>query len=499
MINPSQDSVGSLVPCRRRVFSESDESNRELASLLTDQSIATLFEARVAAHPQKIALQTHEREFTYSEINEAANGLASGLLKHVGGRSGPVAIWLEDGFAVATSLLATWKAGKAFLAGNLQAPDAYNRTIFSVAAPVVIVAEERFRVQVEQLVPPDTVVLIWEEIRANPSSENPNIVVPPEALLRIVFTSGSTGVPKGVEHDQQGMLREAHAAMAGAYYRSDDRFLQLSSLSHVNGSDWLFYVFMMGATLSYYPLRLRGVEGLEQWVAEKQITRFVTVPTVFRHFVRLSQVTRQSLASVLIVHLGGEPVRPDDVRRFKALFPAGAKLIANIGSTEAGSFARCIFNQDTPIPEKSLPLGRAHPGIVIQLWDEFENRVSDGSTGEIVVGSRGVARGYFQQPDLTARVFRQDASAPRLRWFKTGDLAWYDGDGILHSAGRKDRQVKIRGHRVELPEIEAVIADHPMIDNVVVKAWLDESQGTRLVAYYSSSGSVVVTGSTLLS
>ena len=334
-----------------------------LRELREETSIAEIFERRVAEHPDKTALQTPDQEFTYGEVNGWANRVAHRLCREVGSREGPVALWLEDALAISASLMGIWKAGRAFISGNFQAPDAYNREIFAFAQPVIILTTHALKDQVMSIVPEATRILCWEDLATETDEENLALNVSPDAVLRLVFTSGSSGVPKGVEHDQQCMLHEAYSAMAGAHYCVDDRFLQVSSLSHVNGSDWLFYVFMMGATLSCYPLRSWGVERLGDWVEEKRITRFVSVPTVFRHFVRLPSVSPERIRSIRVVHLGGEPVRPDDLRRFQSLFNSDAKLIANIGSTEGGSFARCIFKTTTPVPEKLLPLGRAHPGI----------------------------------------------------------------------------------------------------------------------------------------
>jgi amino acid adenylation domain-containing protein len=460
-------------------------TQRVLEELRDDLSIAAIFERRVAEHPAKIALQTPESEFTYQQVNGWANRVAHRLHREHSGGNGLVALWLDDTLAISASLMGIWKAGRTFVPGNFQAPDAYNQELFALVQPAVVLTSRALRAQVASFVPDETPILCWEDLAGELAEENLGLKISPEAVLRIVFTSGSTGGPKGVEHDQQGMMHEAYSAMAGAGYRVDDRFLQLSSLSHVNGSDWLFYVFMMGATLSCYPLQSWGVERLGNWVAEKRITRFVSVPTVFRHFVRLPHVSREQVRSVRVVHLGGEPVRPDDLRRFQSLFDPGAKLIANIGSTEGGSFARCIFETNTPVPEKLLPLGEAHPGIHLEIWNELEREVSPGTIGEIVVCSRGVARGYFAQPALTQSVFRPAPILSQRRRFKTGDLGWFDETGRLFSAGRRDRQVKIRGHRVELREIEDRLAEFPGISNVAVGAWSNGDAITQLVAYFS--------------
>ena len=133
----------------------------------------------------------------------------------------------------------------------------------------------------------------------------------------------------------------------------------------------------------------------------------------------------------------------------------------------------------------------------MEIWDEAEREVAVGEVGEIVVCSRGVARGYFNQPELTQAVFRSDPTQPGQRQFKTGDLGWFDEQGLLHSAGRRDRQVKIRGHRVELREIEDRIAEFPGVANVAVGAWSGDDATTRLVANFSVEPGTTVTETSL--
>lgn len=460
----------------------------ELAELQSAASLAGLIERRVRTHPDRTALQTPDRDWTYREVNESANAVAHSLLAIEPDRKERIMLWLDEPRAVACAVLASLKAGWCFFARQPQAPEAYNQALVERVKPRVILTSRPQSKVVADLADDDVEVLAVDELLNRPQSENPQVTTTGHTVLRLVFTSGSTGNPKGVVHDQQCMLHEAFSAIAGAHYSAEERLLQMSSMAHVNGSDWLIYMLVLGGTLSCFPLRELGLEKLADWVARKRITRFVAVPSVYRRFLEQAGLQPDHLSSVRVVHLGGEPVRPEDVREFRKWFPADAKLIGNIGSTEGGSFARRVFSADSELPQQKVALGRPHPGLQIELWDEVGRPVGPGGWGEIVIRSRGVAQGYLDDPEATLAQFAVESANEGWRRFRTGDLAEWGDDGQLYSRGRIDHQVQINGQRVEPLELEMMAAEHPELVGVAVKAWPDPATGMRLTLYFVRRG-----------
>jgi acyl-coenzyme A synthetase/AMP-(fatty) acid ligase/thioesterase domain-containing protein len=413
----------------------------------------------------------------------------------VGSTGGRFVLWLQDAFAETTSVLAAWKAGGAFIPLDSRAPLEFNLGIIKAVDPHAIIVDPTHLA----LLPPawrdDAYkVLVWTNEHDPNQTKNLNLDIPPDTIARIVFTSGSTGKPKGVEHDQRGMLYRAATSIAGADFQAEECQLNLSPLAHVTGSTVLLNTLLIGGTLSCYPLREWGLERMAEWIARHQVTRFATVPTVFRRFMRLRDLPTAQLKSIRTVYLGAESTRWTDVALFRQFFSPGTKLITNIGSTETGPTVRYDVPADEALDEGTVPLGMPYPDIELRLLDEDGHEVPPGEVGEITIRSRGIACGYFGQPEQSAQLFPVDLHDASVRQFKTGDMGRFDVRQRLIYAGRRDRQLKIHGHRVELDYIAAVLRQHPDIEEVDVRTWPDHRNGVLIAAYFSTAHSVPLDG-----
>ena len=461
-----------------------------VAALDPGRSIASHIEDRVQTHPDRIALQTPSGNLTYQEVNNAANRVAHELHDRIGHIGERVIIWLQDPLAETASVLAIWKAGSAFVPLDTKAPLEFNLAIINVVQPHVIIVDREHLALL-----PDTWrhhpanTICWDDLDPALPSENLDLAIPPETIARIVFTSGSTGKPKGVEHDQRGMLYRAATSIAGADFQAGECQLNLSPLAHVTGSTVLLNTFLIGGTLSCYPLRQWGIERMANWIEQNHVTRFATVSTVFRRFMRSPGLSPDSLLSIRTVYLGAESTRWTDVALFRQFFGPQAKLICNIGSTETGPTARYEVSPEDPIMEGAVPLGIPYPDIELQLLDADGAPVAAGDVGEITIRSRGIACGYFAEPARTAKSFLVDPQDPTVRTFKTGDMGRFDSAQRLFYAGRRDRQIKINGHRIELDYIASVLRQHPAIEEADVRTWLDPLQRPQIAAYFTTSDS----------
>ncbi len=464
-----------------------------VAALDPLRSIAWHVEERVRTHPDRVALQTPSGNRTYAAVNTTANALAHQLHQRVGSTGGRFVLWLQDAFAETTSVLAAWKAGGAFIPLDSRAPLEFNLGIIKVVDPHLIIVDPAHLA----LLPPEwrddtSRVLVWAEGKAPTQTKNLNLDIPPETIARIVFTSGSTGNPKGVEHDQRGMLYRAATSIAGADFQAGECQLNLSPLAHVTGSTVLLNTLLIGGTLSCYPLREWGLERMAEWIDRHQVTRFATVPTVFRRFMRLRDLPADQLKSIRTVYLGAESTRWTDVALFRQFFSPRTKLITNIGSTETGPTVRYDVPAEDALDEGTVPLGIPYPDIELRLLDEDGHEVPPGEVGEITIRSRGIACGYFRQPERSAQLFPVDPHDPSVRQFTTGDMGRFDAKQRLIYAGRRDRQVKINGHRIELDFIASVLRQHPDIEEADVRTWPDPHNGVLIAAYFSTARSVAL-------
>ncbi|GAB5559777.1 MAG: hypothetical protein SynsKO_14240 [Synoicihabitans sp.] len=470
-----------------------------MGTLNPSKSIAWHIEQRVKTHPDRVALQVPAQDYSYAEVDRVANAVARRIHQQANQSNPRVMIWLQDPLQETTGVLATWKAGGAFVPLDAQAPFEFNLEIIHLVKPAVILVDRHVFVQLMAHAPDQAEsVFCWDEVDLSLEHEALSVSTPPEALARIVFTSGSTGKPKGVIHDHQGMLHRAATSIAGADFQAGDCQLNLSPLSHVTGSTVLLNTLLIGGTVSCYPLRQHGVGAMAAWIESKQVTRLATVPTVFRRFLQSPQLETSQLQSVRTVYLGADSTRWDDVALFRRFFPPETNLICNIGSTETGPIVRYFVPADAEITAGTVPLGLPYPDIELELRDEEGAIVGPGEVGEIVVRSRGIACGYFNDSEKTAERFYRDPQDPALRTFKTGDMARFDDDQRLIYAGRRDRMIKVKGHRVELDNIAAILRKHPAIAEADVRIWTDSSVEPQMAAYFVTRDSTTLEVPSLL-
>ena len=311
-----------------------------------------------------------------------------------------------------------------------------------------------------------------------------------ENLAYIVYTSGSTGKPRGVQLPHRGLVNH-HVAVTKLYgLQPGDRVLQFSSISFDISIEETFPTWVTGGTVVFRtdetPLAASGFLG---WVSEQKLS-VLSLPTAYWHEL-VHELTESSTASLpqtlRTVVVGGEKASSTAFADWLRVGRGRVRWINTYGPTETSIIATA-YEPKISDPEQipaSLPIGRPIANTQIYLLDSDLNPVPVGVEGELHIGGDGLARGYLNQPEKTAEKFIADpfSKYPGARLYKTGDLARYLPGGEIEFVGRRDFQVKIRGFRVELGEIEAVLATHPGIRDVVVVAKVDASGDKRLVAY----------------
>ncbi|MEM8495507.1 MAG: alpha/beta fold hydrolase [Planctomycetota bacterium] len=299
----------------------------------------------------------------------------------------------------------------------------------------------------------------------------------------ILFTSGSTGRPKGVLHTHRSAVHNYGRFVEHFALSTADRQSLVYPTSVYGGLRDVFNAALTGATLSHYPLREAGYAGLPEWLREQRCTIYGSVASVFRRFARTVDGPG-SFPDLRLIKLGGETIHPEDLRQFQRLFRDDCVLFAGLASTETGQSVFRPIRADERIDDSgTVPLGRPVEGVDVVLVDESRNPIEPGQVGEIAVRSRYLTEGYLGRDDLTDQVLQRDADHPELKTFYTGDLGLFDEQGRLHHRGRKDHQVKIRGNRVELAEVESALQAIPEVHDAAVIANTEDGGDTQLVGY----------------
>jgi amino acid adenylation domain-containing protein len=447
-----------------------------------------------ALGPERVAVQDERGEaWTYAGLESRANRLASFLIDHGVEKGDAVAVWAHRGAPLVQALLGTLEAGAAFLILDPAYPPARLLDYLRIARPTAWVG-------VPGAPPPppavqeavDALCRCRIELPAGlPEAGPPGVVVEPDDAACITFTSGSTGVPKGVV-GRHGALTHFHPWLGERFgLGADDRFGMLSALAHDPLQRDVLTPLWFGARIAVPDPDAIGTPGyLAAWARRERVTVLNLTPAMLE---LLLDAAGQELPDLRLAFVVGDLLRKSDVERLQRLAPA-VTCVNLYGATET---QRALSWFEAPRPagrlgKEVLLLGRGMEGCQLLVLDRAGRLAGVGELGEIHVRSRQLARGYLGDEELTAERFRPNPfiAVPEEgdRVYRTGDLGRYLPDGNVELAGRADFQVKLRGFRIELGEVEAALARFPGVRECVALVREDRPGERRLVAYLVMTG-----------
>ncbi|MCP2731317.1 amino acid adenylation domain-containing protein, partial [Symplocastrum sp. BBK-W-15] len=460
-------------------------------------SIHQLFELQVAKTPDAVALVFKNQEISYRELENRANQLAHYLQKLGVKPEVLVGICVERSLEMIVGLLGILKAGGAYVPLDPNYPTERLTYMVEDAQISLLLTQDKFQQQfsnpeVRQICLDRDWSIISQEIIENPVSE-----VRTENLAYVIYTSGSTGKPKGVMINHQSLVNFTQAAIDEYRITQCDRVLQFASISFDAAAEEIYPCLTSGGTLVLRTDEMLNSIGTFLKACQDKKLTVLDLPTAYWQQM-VSELTTTNLVLpdyLRLVIIGGERVLPESVKIWQESVGNYPQLMNTYGPTE-GTVVATIYPIKTEIAiKKEVPIGRAIANVQTYILDQNLQPLPIGIPGELHIGGTGLARGYFNRPELTAEKFipnpfekskvtLQKSKLDRL--YKTGDLARYLPDGNIEFIGRIDNQVKIRGFRIELGEIEAVLIQHPDIQETVVIAREDIPGDKRLVAYIVS-------------
>ena len=442
--------------------------------------IHQMFAERSACISAATALVYGPRKLSYGELNTRANQLAHYLRKLGIGPNVLVGLCLESPLDMIIGLLGILKAGGAYLPLDPSYPSERLSFMLKDSQAALLVTEQCLAAHLST----EGIASIFLDTAAAISAEHesaPAYEADIDDLAYVIYTSGSTGLPKGVMVTQRNLAHSTHARMS--YYQEPvERFLLLSSFSFDSSVAGIFWTLCQGGTL-FLPEHGVGRDpnGLKAAIFEYRISHLLCLPALYTEI--LAQAAAWQLASLCTVIVAGE-VCPTKIVDQHNMLAAQAKLFNEYGPTEGTVW--CAVYECKPHENRAqIPIGRAIPNTQVYLLDEDLQPVPAGAAGELYVGGPGVARGYLNRRELTAERFIADpySNEPGARLYKTGDLARLLDDGNIEFLGRLDQQVKLRGYRIEVGEISAVLESHEAVAEALIMAREDVPGDKRLVAY----------------
>ena len=467
---------------RNRIVVEWNDTDRDFPR---DHCIQELFEAQVEQTPDAVSVVFEDQQLSYQELNRRANQLAHYLQRLGVGPEVLVGVMVERSLEMIVAMLGILKAGGAYVPLDPSYPAARLAFMLEDAKVSLLIAQERTVSKVIET--PASVIVVdrdWHAI-ARESAGNPHRATKPMNLVYVVYTSGSTGQPKGVAVEHRQVTNYLHGILELLKLPRNASFATVSTIAADLGNTVVFTSLCGGGALHVISEERSGdADALNDYFSQHAIDCLKIVPS---HLAALQNGTRS--AQVLprkLLMLGGEASRLDWIESLRSLNP-GCVVMNHYGPTEAtvGVLTYRVEASAVFTELKNLPLGRPVFNTKIYLLDKHLKPVPVGVAGELHIGGLCLARGYLNHPELTAErfipnPFSQEAGA---RLYKSGDLARYLPDGNIEFLGRVDDQVKVRGFRVEPREIEAALEQHPGIMQVAALAARDQFGENRLVAY----------------
>jgi amino acid adenylation domain-containing protein len=448
----------------------------------SQQCIHELFEQQVEKTPNAVAVVFEDKQLTYQDLNKKANRLAHYLQKLGVGPEVLVGLYLERSVDVIVGLLGILKAGGAYLPLDPALPAEGLAFRLQDAKAAVLLTQARL---VESLPEHTTQVVCldtdWDTIAQQPDAK-PTTSVTPKNLIYVLYTSGSTGRPKGVAVEHRQLFNYLSSILEKLHPPSGVTFACVSTFAADLGNTVIFPSLCTGGCLHIISQeRATNPVALADYCRSHPIDYLKIVPSHLTALLAYSH-PEQILPRQCLV-LGGEAATWDLIEQIRQ--HAECRILNHYGPTET-TVGILTYPVELRNPQSAtVPLGRPLPNTQIYLLNEHGQPIPQGVQGEIYIGGNNLARGYLNQPTLTAQKFIPNpfSDVPRARLYKTGDLARYLPDGNIEFLGRSDYQVKIRGFRIELGEIEATLGEHSAVQQALVIATEDVPGDKRLVAY----------------
>jgi non-ribosomal peptide synthetase-like protein len=445
----------------------------ELPNLLREETLGDIFKASAAQNPGKLALSLigTSEQLSYVKLDRLSDKVAAQLVLRGVRRGDFVGLWLKRSLDLHVALLGILKAGAAYIPFDAEAPADRVASCLADCGARLLLSHEAMALETAKLSSP---VEVLETLLADGRDGPAPASAGPDDPAYAIYTSGSTGKPKGIVINHRNICHYLRAGNEALGFRETDVVLQQASVAFDLSLEEIFVPYLVGATLKVATMdTVKQTDRLPEIIEAEGITVIDTVPTLLSMFER-------DVASLRVIVLGGEACPPALVERFAK---PGRFLFNTYGPTETTVVATYTELK----PGDPVTIGKPIANYTAYVVDENMQLLAPGQTGELVVGGPGVAKGYINLPDMTAKKFVANPFDPASKrdpiLYRTGDAVSLDPQGRFAFHGRIDDQVKIRGYRIELGEIESLIADEPGVRTAAVAVHQHPTAGDTLVAH----------------
>ena len=446
-----------------------------------DRSIIDHFERVARRHRERIAIADSSASVTFGQLWDGLSALAETITAET--RPGDlIGILLPAQPLLPLAMLACLAAGRPFVALDTHYPSDWIDQVLQDARPTLLIACPQSLEALETSPPTSRIINLTglpERARSGWRPAEPRLDEP----ACVLFTSGSTGRPKGIVNSQRNLLQRVGQSISAAHINTEDRFLTLAPLCTIVGVRDVVTALLAGASI--YPLDAQRTSARDilDVLHSEAITILFAFPALLRSIVPYDQ--KRADSALRLVRVGGDTTLWSDVELLRAWLAPDAAIQLIYAATEAPIMQWFVDDSCRGIDPR-IPIGYPLPGSRLAVIDDLGHATPLGDVGELMVASPYVALGFWVDGRCISDGFQSIGGLPSHRCFRTGDLVRQRPDGLLERLGRKDRQVKIRGTRVELDSVEAALRQHPFVRDVGALARTRSDGDVTLVAYVSA-------------
>ncbi|WP_339801540.1 amino acid adenylation domain-containing protein [Paenibacillus sp. FSL R5-0744] len=442
-----------------------------------EKTIQQLFEEQVERTPEAIAVVSEKEQVSYRELNLRANRLAHVLRVQGVKRDEIIGLMVERTPEMVVGILGILKSGAAYVPLDPAYPEERITYMLADSGAHILLTQDSLEEQVTSLKKnyAGSILDIEQAEAMSDTDENPEPINKSEDLAYVIYTSGSTGKPKGVMLEHRGLINAQLLWENSFGIVPEDRIVQFAS-SSFDASVWEIFMALFAGAKLYIPSKetILDSQRFVDYIGKNKLTVLTLPPTY------LSTIESKQLKGVRLLITAGSAIHPELAERYMQEM----NYVNAYGPSEATICVTVWIPETKKIENSVVPIGKPISNAEVYITDENGELQPIGVAGELCIGGAGVARGYLNQPELTAEKFVENPYRPGERMYRTGDVARWLPDGNIEFLGRIDHQVKIRGYRIEPGEIENQLLKHPKVREAVVIAQLEsDGQSQALCAY----------------
>lgn len=454
--------------------------------------------------PDNVAFRYEKESLTFSALVKRSNQLAFRLSERGVKRGDRIGIFLDASLETAISVYGIMSAGAVFVPLDSTAPPARIAYVINDCGIRHIISgkkqsrslnkvlDEKISLEcvvgIDEKLPVNTVS--WQEVDQISPLQTVSVRMLEDDIAYIMYTSGTTGTPKGIMHTHRSGLAYAKLSMDLYDVRPTDILANHSPLHFDISTMGYFTMPLAGGTTVLIPESHKLIPAsLSQLIEKERITIWYSVPLALIHLLQRGGLEKRNMNSLRWVLFGGEPFPAKHLRSLMRFWDKAA--FSNVYGPAEVNQCTYFHLSESPENDAAIPLGQVWNNTEVLIVDKNDLEVEDGDTGELLVRTATMMKGYWGKPELTQKAFfrRERFSNAEEIFYRTGDLVWRNSDGHLMFAGRKDRQVKIRGYRIELDEIESVLISHPnVVETAVYSLKKEEDASVEAIVVLSEPG-----------